>query len=738
MKWISAKTKGLIDSSEFVYFSDVLELPQDPALEDIADDSAGEYEAIPLLGISREILNKDVLCSVTADSGYVLWVNGQFIATGKFTDPFSGTLFDQIDITNALQPGNNQILFLVSGTKNDTANIAFEIKAEDTVLLASSSYTRYALGTQYHTSDMLFDYYASESMQLSWTESVEMEEIHKIQYRTKNSMEILPRCDVSVVAQGVYLNADSGKVSPALHMKRAFLSSQEIDEMTEDGFRFTAPDRIPSDGIYLIIDLGAEETGYFDMEIEASYGTEIQTAFGEHLDDLRVQTKESRPDLTAVYKCRGDKTEHFTYFRKPITCRYIQLFVAAKTFALYYAGLLPCRPAEASVGTFTCSDVMHRMIYQTALRTEVLCMREDVSSLLSSASMLDLRNQMLCNYYTYGTYSYGRTWLRLLSKRQRSDGLLEKRWYKEPNLLLPQESLIWIIALYEYVLYSGDLSFAEEVFPVIERMLRTFWMSARGQDVLSVWKGHEYGCIDVNKDDLYGNCPDAQLTLFYILALRGATQIARWLNRNSTTEDETDYREASSWYSMLADSAQEAFHKIFWCEETGMYADYIINEQPVHYTEFTQALALYADTVPEAIQNRILQGLISGRTSDIPVRDSSAEELLFKYEALLANDSYVTYVLDAIQKRFGSMLLKGATTFWEDPAGKKGTRCIGSGAVPVVIYGKYILGAMPTQLGFSDYAFKPVSSGLICTGTIPRASDAPLSINVSPAGFEVQ
>lgn len=738
MKWISAKTKGLIDSSEFVYFSDTLELPQDPALEDLSDDSAGEYEAIPLLGISREILNKDILCTVTADSGYVLWVNGQFIATGKFTDPFSGTLFDQVDITNALQPGSNQILFLVSGTKNDTANIAFEIKAEDTVLLASSSYTRYALGTQYHLGDTLFDYHASESMQLCWTEAVEMEEIHKIHYRTKNSMEILPRCDVSVMAQGVYLNADSEKLSPALRMKRAYLSSQDIDEMTEDGFRFTALDGMPADGIYVIIDLGAEETGYFDMEIEASYGTEIQIAFGEHLDDLRVQTKESRPNLTAVYQCRGDKTEHFTYFRTPITCRYIQLFVAAKTFALYYAGLLPCRPAETSVGAFTCSDVMHRMIYQTALRTEILCMREDVSSLLSSASMLDLRNQMLCNYYTYGAYSYGRTWLRLLSKRQRSDGLLEKRWFKEPNLLLPQESLIWIVALYEYVLYSGDLSFAAEVFPVIERMLRTFWMSARGQDVLSVWKGPEYGCVNVNKEDLIGNCPDAQLTLFYILALRGATQIARWLNRNSTPEDETDYREASSWYSMLADSAKDAFHKTFWCEATGMYADYIMNEQPMHYTEFTQALALYTDTVPEAIQASIIQYLVSGVSSDISVRESSAEELLFKYEALLSKEGCVSYVLDAVQKRFGSMMLKGATTFWEDLSGKKGTRCIGSGAIPIIIYGKYVLGASPTQLGFADYAFNPVSSGLTCTGTIPRACNVPLNIKVSPKGFEVQ
>ena len=489
--------------------------------------------------------------------------------------------------------------------------------------------------------------------------------------------------------------------------------------------------------MYIILDLGAEETGYFDLEIEANPNTEIQIAFGEHLEDLRVHTDETQEMLTAKYVCRGDRTEYFTYYKTPVTCRYIQLFIADTTFALYYAGLLPCRYAEDPVGTFTCSDVMHRMLYQTAMRNTALCMREDVPSLVSKIPMLDLRNQLLCVYYTYGAFDYAKTWLRLLAKRQRSDGLLDKRSNGTNGLLLPEESLIWIMAVYEYVLYSGDLDFAAEIFPIAERILRTFWMKSRGQDVLTSWSGREYTRMyDMDENTPAG--PDAPLTLFYILALRGATQLAKWLNKNRKEDDETDYRESSSWYDMLAESAKESFHKTFWCEEVGLYADYLVDGQPVCFSEFTQALSLCVETVPTEVTDLLLSVL----TEDAPVKTAlrlvNSQELLYKYEALLTAQDGITLVLDAMQKRFGSMLLKGATTFWDDPEGKTGTRCAYSGSIPIIIYNKYILGAVPTLPGFEDFAFHPFSGGMSCFGSVPRINRPPLQIKVSPEGFEVK
>ncbi|MBP3391574.1 MAG: family 78 glycoside hydrolase catalytic domain [Clostridia bacterium] len=739
MKWISANKRILEEDTVFVYYSDYFDLPEDPALEGIGDESSEEYEMLTLLSISKEISDKPVTCRVAADSGYVLWVNGTFIATGKFTDPFAGTLFDQAEITQALQPGRNQVMFLVSGTKQDTANLAFEIKAEDELLLASSASTRCAIGTQYKSGTMLFDYNAMDSGRLEWENATEGEEIQSVTIRTQRQMNILPRCDEQICAQGVYLNADSQNVSPALHMKRAYMAGLDIQEVCEDGFTFAAPSHILGDGMYVILDLGAQENGYFDLEMEAPTGTVVEIAFGEHLDDLRVRTSEEKERTTAIYRCKGEKVEHFTYYHAPVSCRYIQLFIASKKFMLYYAGLLPCRFNKEPVGHFTCDDIMHRMIYQTALRTEVLCMQEEIPELLANTTMPDLRNQLLCLYYTYGAYQYGRTILRFLAKRLRSDGLLEKRNPQCPDKLLPEDTLIWIIAVYEYVLYSGDLALAEEVFPAMERILRTFWLSAKGQDVLQTWRGREYGDLLGWKDanDCIGY--DAPLTLLYIMALDGAARLAKWLNRTRKTEDDFDYREASAWYGMLCTSARDHFHKTFWNQELGCYASYKIEDAFYGASEAVQAFAVCADTVPETHKSILSDLLNKGIDQETPWMPVNADLLIYKYEALLALDNPITAILTHIQQRFGSMLMKGATTFWENEDGKTGNRCYGSGGIPIIIYFRHLLGAKPLLPGFDDFTFTPKASGFACSGIIPRPNqDTPLEIRISPEGFEVK
>ena len=739
MNWISAGKRNLEENTAFVYYSDYFDLPQDPILEGLEGDTSEEYEVLSLLSVSKEISDKPVTCTVAADSGYVLWVNGKFIATGKFTDPFAGTLFDQADITEALEPGRNQIMFLVTGTKQDTANIAFEIKAEDKLLLASSSNTRYAMGTQYHSGAMLFDYNAMDSARLEWENATECEEIQTITLRTQPQMNILPRCDEQICAQGVYLNADSETLSPALHMKRAYMAGLEIQEVCEDGFTFTAPANIPGDGMYVILDLGAQENGYFDLEMEAPTGTVVEIAFGEHLDDLRVRTTQEDPSTTAIYRCKGEKVEHFTYYHAPVSCRYIQLFISSKKFMLYYAGLLPCRFNKEPVGHFTCDDIMHRMIYQTALRTEVLCMREEIPVLLAGTTMLNLRNQLLSLYYTYGAYHYGRTILRFLAKRLRSDGLLEKRSLTNPEKLLPEETLIWIISVYEYVLYSGDLGLAEEVFPVMERILRTFWLSSRGQDVLRTWSGSEYGNY-FSWGGAEGKMGyDAPLTLFYIMALDGAAKLAKWLNKTRKTEEDFDYREAAAWYGMLCTSAQDNFHKIFWSDKLGCYGTYKVEDTLYHPAEAVQAMAVCAGVVPEthiAILSDYLNYVTCPEAASLPV---NADTLIYKYEALTKTDNAMAGVLAHIQQYFGSMLLKGATTFWENADGKSGTRCYGSGSIPIIIYFRYLLGANPAQPGFADFTFTPKASGIHCEGIIPRPNEStPLEIKISPEGFEVK
>ena len=71
--------------------------------------------------------------------------------------------------------------------------------------------------------------------------------------------------------------------------------------------------------------------------------------------------------------------------------------------------------------------------------------------------------------------------------------------------------------------------------------------------------------------------------------------------------------------------------------------------------------------------------------------------LFYKYEALLTDRKYVSAVKADIEKKWGGMLYKGATSFWETIKGGDdffyaGSLCHGWSALPIYIYHRYGLG----------------------------------------------
>ena len=84
------------------------------------------------------------------------------------------------------------------------------------------------------------------------------------------------------------------------------------------------------------------------------------------------------------------------------------------------------------------------------------------------------------------------------------------------------------------------------------------------------------------------------------------------------------------------------------------------------------------------------------------------------------------------------MLYNGATSFWEhiDGAwafGDAGSLCHGWSAIPVILYGKYVLGITPVRPGFTDFDFKPLETPLIrAKGQMPLPGGEAVSVNIGP------
>ena len=73
---------------------------------------------------------------------------------------------------------------------------------------------------------------------------------------------------------------------------------------------------------------------------------------------------------------------------------------------------------------------------------------------------------------------------------------------------------------------------------------------------------------------------------------------------------------------------------------------------------------------------------------------------VYKYDVLMQEpEKYKESVFDEIADRWGKMLFKGATTFWETDIGaddfyKAGSLCHGWSAIPIYLYSRYSLGTV--------------------------------------------
>lgn len=485
-------------------------------------------------------------------------------------------------------------------------------------------------------------------------------------------------------------------------------------------------------GIYAVIDLGKEECGYLSFDLEAPEGTLIAIGYGDHLDDLRVRSYIGGRNYSCSYICGGGRSV-FSHFIQRIAGRYLQIFAETDTLKIRSLGLLPVRYplCEETRGEFHYSDALHTKIYETALHTLRLCMHEhyeDCPHREQALYAMDSRNQMLCGYYAFGEYAFARESLRLLAGGLRSDGLLELCAPASVSVTIPSFSLYWIQGLTEYVLYSGDLAFAEEMLPTAEKILKHFSLRAMPGKAMMTWRGRQYwnfhewsegldgSFADKITEEANGNCYDANLTSLFIVALERIAQTCAFIAMNDAFSggQRDDFMKKANGYLDLCENMKKQFTELFFDETTGLYASYLIGGKLCGCSELTNALAIYAGACsPQHLPavTEALKGGGSGTASNM--KAVTLSHTIYKYEALLLADSrHIDYVMQDIERQWGGMLFAGATSFWEtarggDDFGDAGSLCHGWSAIPIIVYYKYILGLRPTRPGFAEYVCNP-------------------------------
>lgn len=618
---------------------------------------------------------------ICAGTDYSVTLNGKAVAFGQYQDYPDHRVYDETDIDRYLADGENvcDVTVWYHGIDSqtgicDSAFLIAEIVGRDGEVLSFTSETtpsRQAEGYIPHICRRI-----TSQLGLAWNYDADRPSVSF----EKSVRVALPSC--KWVKRSIKKTALRAPVEGRPVRSGDFTYAPSTGDRGKDMAKALL-DAGNGDGEYFIFDLGREFVGFPSFSFEVNEPCEVAVGWGEHLADGICRT--GVRDFGCMYYANGGKNSFTSYFRR-FGCRYIQLFIKSRGVKDVSLSLIPVEyPVENRPCRF---EGKRREIYETCRRTLICCMHdhyEDCPWREQALYTLDSRNQMLCGYYAFGEYAFARASLELMSRGVREDGFLPLCFPAGLDRPIPVYTLAYFMQMYEYAYYSGDLSLARELLPLLERLMKNF-TDRIGDDGLigrikDFWNFYEWS----HGMEGYAKAPDgekeAPLNAFLVLALEAMEKLCVLLGNDSTV-----YRET-------AERVRRAIGDKFYNEDVCFFESFETRERG-RYSVLTNSLCLLCGAADGKDKERILALLSSnGDISGVETVPDTLAMTAFRYDALIKEDKerFSPVILAEIDRVYGEMLEKGATTFFETAKGEAdfsgaGSLCHGWSALPIYYY----------------------------------------------------
>lgn len=632
---------------------------------------------------------------IACDGNYSVYINDKFVSFGQFPGYEDLAFCDTLDISRFVNDGENTLRITAHHPGKDTSTyraqpafVCFELFCGESSVYASDKDTLCRENPFYESGEAVgmvsgqlgftFGYDQTRS-ETATTYSVLVGEGTFFE-RPIKKLSIGEPTRGSLIRRGGFIDRTSSSV-PAERMQNAALENiylcGKCQLPSANGIELKRPDG--ADGIFAIIDLGAESAGFISLELEVESECDIFVGWGEHLADLRVRTSIGSRRFAAKYHAKPGRS----CFENPLLrlgLRYLQLHIYSDTCKIYNAGIRPTDYPLPEPIPCPIDDLLHQRIYEVSLNTLRLCMHEhyeDCPWREQALYTMDSRNQMLCGYYAFGETEFAAASLRLIAHSLRADNMLELCSPARVSITIPAFSAIFIVQLCEYLERSNDKDTALELLPTAKSIADGF--AARLENGLiscfeekCYWNFYEWQTgLNESRDNGIGY--DAPLSAFVSLAFDALYRLCEALG-----EDGSKYLELRDEVNLAADS--------FWDEDAGCYATFIRDGERRHYSELANSLLVCCKAAKGEKRGKVLTALKSKRLLPITLSHS-----IFKYDALALDPSNRELILSDIADVWGKMLYSGATSFWETSDGESafnnaGSLCHGWSAVPVYIY----------------------------------------------------
>ena len=651
------------------------------------------------------------LLDISVFDEYAVFVNGVFADCGQYDDYPHYKIFDTLDLASLCRAGDNELLIRVCYQGTDTfqcvksaPGLWFSLALDGgTVESGPETLARfdpcYTNGPVENISPQLgFTFrYDARGEGAAWAPAQVVERPEGLLPRPIKKLAILPPSPGVICRQGVFLRPDPAaerttaeRIYTDLTAPRythGFVEPPEAPRKpacADPGLPLPGAYRfLPEkgmDGVYCIVDLGRETAGFVTLELDAPAGTVFDIGYGEHLDDGRVRTSVGGRNFAFSYTAKQGR-QSFTHWFKRAAGRYLELHVrTAAPFTLY---ALSIRSAEYPLTILPrpafLTDRLAQRIWDISVETLRLCMHEhyeDCPWREQALYGMDSRNQALAGFYAFGEYDYPAACWALFPPSRRPDGLFGITAPSHCGLTIPSFSLAWVLACRDLADYGGEKynRFTEPM-----RDLLDVFLPRLSDGVMLPFDGDDYWNFFEWEDGLSGHLggdesviPSAPLTLFLYAALQAYAALC------------PDGR-----YAAAEDAIRAGFHKTFW---DGGAKAYRTRAGETHFAELVQALALWTGLVPAEYAQDLRARLADPANPWVKV---TLSHYLYKLDALMMEpEKYYGTVERHIMDVWGSMVLAGATSFWETSGGgdafsKAGSLCHGWSAVPVYFWGKY-------------------------------------------------
>jgi hypothetical protein len=292
--------------------------------------------------------------------------------------------------------------------------------------------------------------------------------------------------------------------------------------------------------------------------------------------------------------------------------------------------------------------------------------------------------------------------LQAISVEKEKHGLI---WGMYPGgwpMLLPDFNLVYIISLWDYYLYSGDLHALREVYPSVLKSLKFFEKHTAKDSLLT--KVPEWVFIDWAPLDKTGK--STALNIEYVGALEGLARIAEALGKKQDAKK----------FAARAQRVRAAVNEKLFNERRGVYMDCLPpGEKPRGISEHSNSLAILFDVAPREKWDGMLAYVLDEKKN--VVRAGSPYFSFYVLGAILKAGR--TSEAFAYMRRWKMMLDAGATTWWEHwKAGA--SHCHGWSAAPTFYLSHDVLGVRPAKPGWKTVEIAPLPGALKeAKGTVP-------------------